>query len=411
NNLVFPLFHSMYNTNIRQPIGGEYGFSEWMVDVLLRDPSVLLTNKATWGTDNWFVSQALANEAKILQVNLGIKKHNESDKKHMIDGEEVDALSLMFIEVADVVFSEIGDNIAAARADKENYTKIITGDEIEKVSPKEVKMDFRKNIDSFKKAFSLEANREVYREVLGETIFGRLEELSRADADDFALPSELWADIVHLFVLAYHFSPGLGKDRLLRSLMWLYKARAGSFGGWLREFDAAAEKAEELFWHQAGVFRLRKADFLKRWDEASRGESPRAAPDSSAGEAPGPAVHTEMVKRLIKGGLSLNVLVTDIRELREPNAREAIEAAGWKKETLKNGTVAYSMGRSHLFGLGQRAVFFRNGEYALVAFAGSFMQTILMDATGKITSSAVTRRGLSGFQRSGLLRLLGVIQG
>ncbi|HXE73796.1 MAG TPA: hypothetical protein VNO81_14125 [Candidatus Nitrosotenuis sp.] len=105
-----------------------------------------------------------------------------------------------------------------------------------------------------------------------------------------------------------------------------------------------------------------------------------------------PAVHPEITKRLIQGGLEEKHLVKDIRKLREENAEAALLASGFRLETSEKANPrSYVLGTGHLFGLGQRALFYQDGSVGLVSFANQFVQIIEMNPEGVVKRNVTQR--------------------
>jgi glycosyltransferase involved in cell wall biosynthesis len=75
NSLIYPLTRALYGKNIRQPIGGEFGFSAKVLNEYMKK-DIWDTDVAYYGIDIWMTSVALANGFKVCQSFLGAKIHN-----------------------------------------------------------------------------------------------------------------------------------------------------------------------------------------------------------------------------------------------------------------------------------------------------------------------------------------------
>ncbi|GAG34119.1 unnamed protein product, partial [marine sediment metagenome] len=98
NHLSYPLIYGLLGYNIRQPIGGDMGFSKRMVEYWLTQkwsPTV-----KSYGIDIFMTFNAIKSGFKLGQVNLGSKIHKPSLLK----------LDNMFLEVAKTLFSFLVDN-------------------------------------------------------------------------------------------------------------------------------------------------------------------------------------------------------------------------------------------------------------------------------------------------------------
>ncbi len=78
NTIVYPLTRALYGKRIRQPIGGDFGFSGRLASFYL-DKDVWESDVARFGIDIWMTTTAVANGFKICQAFLGAKIHDAKD--------------------------------------------------------------------------------------------------------------------------------------------------------------------------------------------------------------------------------------------------------------------------------------------------------------------------------------------
>jgi glucosylglycerate synthase len=78
NSLAYPLTRALYGRRVRQPIGGEFGFSGALAAHYL-DQHVWESEVARFGIDIWMTTEAIASGARICQSFLGAKIHNPKD--------------------------------------------------------------------------------------------------------------------------------------------------------------------------------------------------------------------------------------------------------------------------------------------------------------------------------------------
>ncbi len=71
NHIVYPFVTSMYGTEIRQPIGGEFGLSMRFVRKLLGHPKF----PEGFGIDIFITTTALVEKARVAETALGVKSH------------------------------------------------------------------------------------------------------------------------------------------------------------------------------------------------------------------------------------------------------------------------------------------------------------------------------------------------
>jgi hypothetical protein len=92
---VYPLTRALYGLDVRQPIGGDFGFSGRVAAHYLRKP-VWETDVARFGIDIWMTTTALADGFKVCESFLGAKIHDPKDP-----GAD---LAAMFVQVVSSVF-------------------------------------------------------------------------------------------------------------------------------------------------------------------------------------------------------------------------------------------------------------------------------------------------------------------
>ena len=78
NSIVYPLTTSLYGGRIRQPIGGDFGFSGNLAGLFL-SKEVWEGDVARFGVDLWMTTTALAEGFRVGQAHLGAKIHDPKD--------------------------------------------------------------------------------------------------------------------------------------------------------------------------------------------------------------------------------------------------------------------------------------------------------------------------------------------
>ena len=96
NSIVYPLTRALYGERVRQPIGGDFGFSGRLAGHYLGKP-VWDTDVARYGIDIWMTTTAICDGFKVCQSFLGTKLHDAKDP-----GAD---LSAMLVQVLGTVFS------------------------------------------------------------------------------------------------------------------------------------------------------------------------------------------------------------------------------------------------------------------------------------------------------------------
>ncbi len=250
NNIVYPLTRALYGKRVRQPIGGDFGFSNGLARFYLgRD--VWETDVARFGIDVWMTTTAIANAFSVCQSFLGAKIHDPKDP-----GAD---LSAMLFQVVGATF-DLMETYAAEWKKVRESAPVKTFGFYYAAGPETVKVDVERLIRMFR--IGVEELMVVWEAFLPLPIVGALEEAGRMRAEAFRLPDEVWAEIVYRFALAAH-GRTLHREHLLKSLTPLYLGRVASFV--LQTRDVDEEGTEELIEDLCRVFEESKSLLTKDW--------------------------------------------------------------------------------------------------------------------------------------------------
>jgi len=226
NQIVYPLVYGLLGINIRQPIGGEFAFSNKLIDVWLGE---------TWnqeayqfGIDIFMSLNAILSGLKLCQVDLGKKVHKSS----------IPNLGPMFIQVVETLFFILKNHL----------------NEIKKVKKiKEIPILYsKKNIkipntipsyNHFEKLYKEEfnLNKEWFKKVLSKDTFKKMKKLQ--NKEEVVINSEIWVQIIYDFLYYFNkeenskiiealrclyltnFSPSETEQEILKQTQWFFKTR------------------------------------------------------------------------------------------------------------------------------------------------------------------------------------------
>jgi len=243
NNVAYPLTRALYGLRLRQPIGGEFGFSpelarDFLDGAAFGGGDVWQSDVARFGIDIYMTTTALVRDKTVAQAFLGAKIHDPKDP-----GAD---LAPMFTQVVSTLF-----RLAAANAD--SWTDVrgskparIVGS-IDPVEPEAVNASVE--ILQQKYAAGRNEHERTWREILSTPVPERI--------DDAA-----WARIVFDFLVASKQKPA-ETQRYVGALVPLYFARVASFIEEARDLDT--DGAEQLVERQAVVFETLKPELIARW--------------------------------------------------------------------------------------------------------------------------------------------------
>jgi len=231
NSIVYPLTRALYGKRVRQPIGGDFGFSGPLARFYL-GKDVWNTDVARFGVDIWMTTTAIANNFKVTQSFLGAKIHDAKDP-----GAD---LSNMLYQVVSATFDLM-----------ENYAEVwrpVTGSEpvaafgfqysvgLEHVVVNTARMLrlFREGLDNL---------HDIWQGILGAGDFTELERLGTLSDAEFDFPPDLWARIIYDFAIAFHRKK-MAPSHLIKSLTPLYIGKTASFILAVESLDAAGAEVE-----------------------------------------------------------------------------------------------------------------------------------------------------------------------
>jgi glucosylglycerate synthase len=255
NSIVYPLTRSLYGQEVRQPIGGEFGFSGRLASHYLERP-VWESDVARFGIDVWMTTTALADGFRVCQTFLGAKIHDPKDP-----GAD---LAAMLVQVVSTVFDLMETHHERwARVERSAPVPLFGfphGVGLEPVNVKRGRM-----VGIFSQA--VHDLGEVWGRALAPGTLAGVTALGDGAEGDFRFPDPLWVRVVHDFAIAYR-KRALPREQLLRSLVPLYLGRTASFV--LATAECGAEEVETAIQDLADEFVRQKADLCERWAQGGR---------------------------------------------------------------------------------------------------------------------------------------------
>ena len=252
NMIAFPLTWALYGRRVRQPIGGDFGFSSELIESLL-SKEVWGSDIARFGIDIWMTTVAICENFRICQSFLGAKIHDEKDP-----GKD---LSPMFRQVVGTIFSLMDIYKEKWLQVKGSRPTAIFGFESE-FAPKPIDVDIENLIDKFRE--SVPRYLPVWEKALSTENYDKIMEVAKMDTDHFELPIELWVKSLYDFAFAYtKRSNGLSADEIIESLVPVYYAVTASFVKKAQNLDC--HQAEEIINQQCTVFEKLKPYLVNRW--------------------------------------------------------------------------------------------------------------------------------------------------
>lgn len=250
NSIVYPLTRSLYGQRVRQPIGGDFGFSARLASHYLRQP-VWDTDVARYGIDIWMTTTAICGGFRVCQSFLGTKLHDAKDP-----GAD---LSSMLVQVLGTVFSLMETHEGVWRQVRGSAETPLMGFRFA-VGVEPIAVNIQRMFDHFRNGVS--NLRDVWSLVLAPGDLRDLEAAAAREVDAFHLDDATWTRVVYDFAAAFHHRR-IDRQHLIRSFLPLYMGRVASFVREVAESDAP--EVEERLERLCREFEDNKAYLLERW--------------------------------------------------------------------------------------------------------------------------------------------------
>ncbi len=255
NGIAYPLSRALYGRRVRQPIGGDFGFSGELGRVYL-ESKIWDEAVANFGIDIWMTTQAFNQGVQICQSFMGRPKvHRPKDP-----GAD---LGPMFRQVVGTIFSMMSHFHSFWTKVKYSKPTAIYGFGLGEVEmPPKVEVDAQKLFEKFHGGF--DQYKEIFEKTLSADVYQKLLEIRGMKERVFAFPTDLWARI--LYDLAVSFRDSVCEpDSMMDSLIPLYFGRTFSFVR--RTKRMSTRQAEDAIEEDCMTFEMTKPYLIKRWME------------------------------------------------------------------------------------------------------------------------------------------------
>jgi len=253
NNICYPMTRMLYGQDIRQPIGGDFGFSaDLLVHYLSQD--VWETDVARFGIDIWMTTTAINAGMKVCQTHLGTKIHDAKDPAA--------SLGPMFRQVVGTLFGMLAKYEAnwkevVGYRPTDFYGQPVT------LEPEPVPVTLPALIGKLRAGQGDWGH--VWQAVLSEENQAVLATILAQPDDAYQFTAAQWAPIVFDFAIAYNKS-GLDKDSIIDGMTPLYYGRTGGLVVQSAEMDSDTFE-REIVQAQARTFAELKPRLIERWGE------------------------------------------------------------------------------------------------------------------------------------------------
>jgi glycosyltransferase involved in cell wall biosynthesis len=216
NNIVYNLTRALYGLRIRQPIGGDFAFDGELAAYYI-DQDVWNTDVARYGIDIWMTTNAITNNFKICQSNLGVKIHDAKDP--------AESLGPMFRQVVHTLFVLMEQHEAEWKAIKGSRTVPTFGLQ-EFKEPEPIKVNLDRLVTEFKTGFR--QFRGLYQDIFCPDCFEELRRCAGKAKTKFVMPVSTWVQVLYETAATFHHWTH-NRTQLVNLVTPLYLGRVASF--------------------------------------------------------------------------------------------------------------------------------------------------------------------------------------
>jgi glycosyltransferase involved in cell wall biosynthesis len=253
NSIAYPLTRALYGRRVRQPIGGDFGFSGELARIYLASPT-WTESVSHFGIDIWMTTLAMNNNIPICQAFMGRPKiHKPKDP-----GSD---LGPMFSQVVGTIFDLMVQSAGYWMRVKWSKPTSIYGFGLGEVEmPPPVKVSQEKLAENFRQGMG--RYREAWQQILTEPIFAKVEEVANLPAEQFDFPTQTWAKLLFDYAGAYNRKV-MDSQQLLDSLIPLYFGKTLSY---VRKTERmSVQQAEDFIENECMVFEETKPYLVDHW--------------------------------------------------------------------------------------------------------------------------------------------------
>ncbi|MGD8353674.1 MAG: glycosyltransferase [Pseudomonadota bacterium] len=248
NSIIYPITRALYGKHIRQPIGGDFGFSGRLAEFYL-SKDVWGTDVARFGIDIWMTTTAVANDFRVSEAFLGAKIHAAKDP-----GAD---LSAMLTQVVSAVFMLMEEYSDRWKIVKNTSPVPMFGFQFS-VGLEPVNVNVERMVHMFKTG--LRDLGPLWKVILDGKTFRKVRGVARTDPHRF--DDETWVRVIYDYSLSWH-SRIMSQEHILGTLTPLYLGKVASLV--LELSDSSAEEVEKRLNELCSVYEEMKPYLAERW--------------------------------------------------------------------------------------------------------------------------------------------------
>ncbi len=253
NGIAYPLTRALYGRRIRQPIGGDFGFSGKLAKIYL-ESKLWDDYIANFGIDIWMTTLAICNRVRVCQAFMG------KPKIHRVKDPGAD-LGPMFRQVIGTIFKMMTYFDSFWLKIKYSRPTAIFGFGLgETEMPPEIKVNTERLREKFHEGFT--TYKDIWEQILSKDVYRKLLEIKDLKKEHFNFPVDLWARLLFDIAISYR-DVVVDRDLMMESLIPLYFGKTLSFVKKTASMSIA--QAEGVIEDECMVFEMTKPYLVKRW--------------------------------------------------------------------------------------------------------------------------------------------------
>jgi hypothetical protein len=249
NSIIYPVTRALYGKHIRQPIGGDFGFSGRLAEFYLTK-DVWESDVARFGIDIWMTTTAVANGFKVCQSFLGAKIHAAKDPSSDLSSMLTQVVSSLFMLMED--YAQLWKQVRSTDPIPLFGFQFSVGLEPIQVNVERMAGMFR---------LGLRELGGLLGEILSPESFSALKKAS--ESEPFSLSDELWARVIYDYALAWHREV-MNRAHLLKTLTPLYLGKVASLVTDLEK--SSSDEVEQRLEALSQAFEKMKPYVIERWE-------------------------------------------------------------------------------------------------------------------------------------------------
>jgi glycosyltransferase involved in cell wall biosynthesis len=258
NHFACPFLRMLYGCRIRQPIGGDFGFSGKLAQAYLSEGS-WTENVANFGIDIWMTTIACVRNFKVCQTFLNSSKsHRVKDPARHLAPMFKNVIATIFDLM--IAFEYLWQDVNASRPGS-IFGYGLGVDE----KPPVPGVDTDNLYHTFKRGY--ENFGDVWQQVIAPNDFAEIKKLSSFSKEEFYYPSRLWVRLLYDFAAVYRQGE-LPRQVLVESLIPFYYSRMLSFVNKTKTW--ATKECEDYLEKIFRVYESEKPYLIQRWNQSKR---------------------------------------------------------------------------------------------------------------------------------------------